>query len=443
MSADTFKVNLPPHMKKLALALVSVPIVLTLIVIVAGNMVRGEGGPSDDLPRQFWVVGDDGSVHSSNNSAPCPIDWETIKNADPRGAVIRRGGLFVHDRIEIMPTPNNRKMAVVQLQQWTALSVFTIQFLPLITFIVLIVTCAIVLASYFMSREGKRAGKVLSELRRQNLSARFPKSSEKWFGSLITNFNSMADEIESLLGKLKVAEARRSETLRELAHDVRTPLAGMRLVLDDIIEKPKLSPQITRRRMKLVLSELDYLHDLVSGLLILAQLEDFSLEPAGPLDFIEALRQEFNVQKEGFEDSSIAWTLSGVSRKDVTILADAKILTRALRNLLDNAARHAKKNVWVTVSHPDADRVQVVIRNDGVSFSPEAIEQYGQRRNIRLIDVEKRRKGSVGLGSVIAKTGVVKCGGTLVVRNWTDRKGQSGAEVVLDFPLMQKLSDVA
>lgn len=435
----------PPFLKRLVVAVLLVPVALTLIALYLGNLARDEGGPSDNLPQQYWVLGANAEVESSNTPEPCPLSADDLNAVGHLGAVVRRGGLFVHDRFEIMPMPNGERKWVVQRQRWTAPAVFLIQFLPLISLIVVVAAFGLLLGGYFLAREGRTAAQIFSELKKRNFHARFPERTEKWFGSLIVNFNAMAAEIETLVAKLKDSEERRSGTLKELAHDVRTPLAGMRLVVEDILESRKLPPAPTvRRKVGLVLSELDYLQELVSGLLTLAQLEDPALETAtGPVELGELLKKESAIQKESIEFKGLTWKHSGFAKDKYWISAEVSVLGRAFRNVLDNAARHAEEFVSVEISQNSQGRVCVTIRNDGATFSPEALSQYGRRRNVRLINVEKRRKGSVGLGSVIVKAAVLKFGGTLKLSNWSDGRGRQGAEVSLEFPALAEVSNVA
>lgn len=96
----TQAVRFPPFLLKLIAAVFIVPVVLTCLILYAGNQARQEGGPSDEIPQQYWIVGENAVVEASNNTEPCPATIEELRGVTEQGAVIRRGGTFVHDRIE-------------------------------------------------------------------------------------------------------------------------------------------------------------------------------------------------------------------------------------------------------------------------------------------------------------------------------------------------------
>ena len=68
------------------------------------------------------------------------------------------------------------------------------------------------------------ADRVISELQRGNLKARFPIKKNDEIGRAMERFNQMADQIEQLVERLRSAEASRNFLLQELTHDLRTPV---------------------------------------------------------------------------------------------------------------------------------------------------------------------------------------------------------------------------
>jgi signal transduction histidine kinase len=97
----------------------------------------------------------------------------------------------------------------------------------------------------------------------------------------------------------------------------------------------------------------------------------------------------------------------------VRVQGDPDGLQRALRNLGDNAARHAATHVTIT-TRPDGDHGEVVVFNDGPPIGPDDRERIFDRF-VRLDHSRSRAGGGTGLGLPIARDIVVAHGGTVVV----------------------------
>jgi signal transduction histidine kinase len=135
--------------------------------------------------------------------------------------------------------------------------------------------------------------------------------------ALARSFNRAADRIEALVGSHK-------QLLANVSHELRTPLARMRMALELLPAdaRPELRAQVSRD-----IAELD---ELIAELLLASRL-DAQAQPLQrePLDLL-ALAAE--------EGARFATEAAG---EPVTLDGDARLLRRLVRNLLDNARRHA------------------------------------------------------------------------------------------------------
>ena len=111
----------------------------------------------------------------------------------------------------------------------------------------------------------------------------------------------------------------------------------------------------------------------------------------------------------------------------MVVIGDLQRLTRVLTNLLDNAERHAKSTITVTVRRePDAAVLEVL--DDGAGIPPEHREAVFQRFT-RLDTARSRDAGGTGLGLAIARQIAEAHGGTLTIED-----SLSGARFVLRLP---------
>ncbi len=106
---------------------------------------------------------------------------------------------------------------------------------------------------------------------------------------------------------------------------------------------------------------------------------------------------------------------------------NADLLTRAVRNLLDNANRYADRAVTVALSEDDHS-VVLTIADDGPGI-PAAEQERIFERFTRLDDARTRDTGGTGLGLAITHDVVTAHGGTITLEN------APGARFTLTFPL--------
>jgi signal transduction histidine kinase len=123
--------------------------------------------------------------------------------------------------------------------------------------------------------------------------------------------------------------------------------------------------------------------------------------------------------------AAAALDTSGVSAGRV--LGDADALGRAVRNLLENADRHAAGVVHVELGRNGRD-VQLVVADDGPGIPPADRERVFDRF-ARLDAARSRGAGGTGLGLAITKQIVEAHGGTIGVID-----GNGGARVAVRLP---------
>lgn len=118
---------------------------------------------------------------------------------------------------------------------------------------------------------------------------------------------------------------------------------------------------------------------------------------------------------------------------DIAVQGDARQLERLLRNLLDNAVRHAHSKVTVTVTYRVTTAV-LEVRDDGPGVPPEHQERIFERF-ARLDSSRTRDAGGTGLGLAIARETVHHHGGTLRLDGTTSTGACFIAEIPAEVPV--------
>jgi signal transduction histidine kinase len=157
-----------------------------------------------------------------------------------------------------------------------------------------------------------------------------------------------------------------------------------------------------------VLAEDERLEQAVADLVELARLD----EGVAASDHAEVDLDEI-VFEECSRERAIPVDTSGVSGGRVNGRRDA--LARVVRNLVDNACRHAEARVAVTVQTV-GDVVEVVVVDDGPGI-PEADRARVFERFTRLDEGRARDSGGMGLGLAVVKATVERHGGTVVIED--------------------------
>jgi K+-sensing histidine kinase KdpD len=277
----------------------------------------------------------------------------------------------------------------------------------------------------------KQADEVFERLKGGDLGARFDIESDDEIGQALKRFNRMADEVEHLVERVRKTEKARSEMLLDLAHDLRTPVTSLKALLE-VSTGTSLEASKRQETLALSLKETDYVEKLVEDLLFLAQVTEPDYQISQGQVQLDRLIYEELSQVEGASKGRLAFQFD--HEEGIEIDGDAHLLRRAIRNVLENATRYARKAISVRVTREE-DNIAIEIRDDGPGFSEDALKNYGIRRATRQYRPEDQ-KPSLGLGSVIAKRVAVAHHGDLLVTNHSGPNGDpAGAQVVFCLPI--------
>jgi signal transduction histidine kinase len=203
---------------------------------------------------------------------------------------------------------------------------------------------------------------------------------------------------------------------------LRSPLATVQANAD-LLEAADLPPA-AERSVGRIRRESARMARLVDDLLLLARADD---------DGLRQRRQDVDLDDIAYtERERLSLEHPGlgvrVSFAPVRVVGDADGLLRAVRNLVDNAARHAAHEVTISVGAHDG-MAEIVIGNDGPPIATADRERiFG--RFVRLDDSRSRSDGGSGLGLAIARDIVTAHDGTLTVDD-LDR----GAAMRIRLPL--------
>ncbi|MFJ6079908.1 sensor histidine kinase [Streptomyces sp. NPDC092369] len=218
----------------------------------------------------------------------------------------------------------------------------------------------------------------------------------------------LATTINTTLQRLDNAAAQQRRFVADAAHELRSPLTTLLASLEVALAYPErtdwpaaatTAARQTRR-----------LQALAEDLLFLARLDTHT--PAADPDTVD-LASLASRLAEQYPLAERPLTLTCDSTAPAPVSGNPDEYERLLRNLVDNAARHAARRIQITVRNQD-DRVVLTVHDDGPGVPTEDAERIFERF-VRLDDARSRDQGGTGLGLAIARDLAHRHRGTLTL----------------------------
>ena len=284
--------------------------------------------------------------------------------------------------------------------------------LPLLALVVA-ATCWLMVGRALRPVEAIRAQ--VAEIGSRALDRRVPEPAVRdEVGRLARTMNAMLDRLQS-------ASERQRRFVADASHELRSPLASLRTQIEVRHEYP-----VHEEGTEAVANELAEVHRmerLVSDLLLLARADERTLVSRSalvPLDQV-ILKEVTRSSVAGRPRIDTAGVRPG------TVPGDRDALARAVRNLLENAERHAVTRVEVALRPMDG-HIRMTVSDDGPGIPLEERDRVFERFT-RLDEGRARDDGGAGLGLAIVREIVATHGGRIDIAD-----GGSGACFVVDLP---------
>ena len=239
-------------------------------------------------------------------------------------------------------------------------------------------------------------------------------------GSTDDEIAKLGQTLNRMLGRLEDAAARQQLFAAAASHELRSPLSTIRtqlevgLVYPDRAEWPRVAED--------TLIEVARLEELTRDLRMLTRSRSMQAAAAQPVELSEVVAAEVTLRrpKRGIRYN----TELAVAE----IAADPDAVVRVLRNLFDNAERHAVGEIRVVVSR-NGDAVTLTVMNDGPMIPSDELERIFEPF-MRLDEARSLDAGGSGLGLAIARSIMSALGGSI-----SAVEAQQGAEFEVTFPI--------
>jgi signal transduction histidine kinase len=227
-------------------------------------------------------------------------------------------------------------------------------------------------------------------------------------------------EFNSLTDRLQVTENARRRFVSDASHELKTPLAAIRLLTDSILQTENMDAETTREFVADIGSEAERLSRITEDLLRLTKLDSGVVEQTVAVDVLPVLEQVMRLQSLVAQEKGLELTY--VAEENCVVSATQDEVHQVIYNLTDNALKYSSEGTVAVVLKKSGGKVILTVEDQGPGIPEEDLERVFDRF-FRVDKARSRAAGGTGLGLSIVSDTVRRRGGTV----WAKNRPEGGA----------------
>jgi signal transduction histidine kinase len=225
----------------------------------------------------------------------------------------------------------------------------------------------------------------------------------------------VTERLNDLLHRLEAAFQRERLFSADVAHELRTPLSGLRSTIDVILSKPRQTTEY-QEALSDCRKITAQMQSMTENLLSLARLDAGQIEvrpePLSPGQLISNIWKQFGEEAES-RHLRVQWILA----PQTSITTDLSLLTLVIRNILENAVSYSDVGGWIRIeTTTDEGKTVIRVTNSGGILTQEDAE-HAFERFWRGDAARTAATVHCGLGLSLVKKSVALLGGSVSVRS--------------------------
>lgn len=256
-----------------------------------------------------------------------------------------------------------------------------------------------------------------------NLPLNYERSN--YFGEFTWAFDSMRQEITRARSCEREAIENNKTVIATLSHDIKTPISSIRAYAEGQEANLDSTPEKRSKYLNILMHKGDEVSKLTNDL-FLHSLSDLDKLKMNPEEFELCEFMRTSVSEIAAEQNDIHLSIPNYQ---ISVLADRNRLIQITENLINNARKYAKSDIFITLSCSN-DTVSISFRDYGTGIPdndmPFIFDKFYRGRNCGT------EQGS-GLGLYIVKYIVEQIGGDILLQNHSD-----GLEAVVKLPIAKR-----
>lgn len=232
--------------------------------------------------------------------------------------------------------------------------------------------------------------------------------------SIMVRFHNQVRIAEETRAQME-REKLKSNMLRSISHDFRTPLTGIMGAAGLLKEADELDAGVRKELAGEIQEQSVWLMRLMENILNMTKLESEEFEIRKNQEVVDDLIYEAVSHIIGLREKR-RFEIKLPSEL-IVVNVDGKLMVQVLVNLLDNAMKHTGENGWICIeARYDAGKVWIRVEDDGDGI-PEDLKENIFDEFITRSDEKGDRQRGIGLGLAICKAVVNAHGGNIYAEN--------------------------
>ena len=272
----------------------------------------------------------------------------------------------------------------------------------------IVVGCVIVIVFVFASRMlTRRIGQLLTAIRivrEGEYSHRMNVRGSDELAELGREFNNLTDRLEN-------TEEMRRRFVSDASHELKTPLASIRLLTDSILQSEQIDADTAREFVCDIGEEAERLTRLTEKLLNLTRLSAVPVGELQPVDFSGVVENVLHTLRPLADQGRI--TLEFEPDENLVVNGDADDMYQVVFNLVENAIKYNHPGGQVRIRlFRYGNYAELMVEDNGIGIPEQEIPRIFERF-YRVDKARSRESGGSGLGLSIVQDTVVKYGGSV------------------------------
>ena len=246
----------------------------------------------------------------------------------------------------------------------------------------------------------------------------------------------LGEEFNSLTQRLRDTEEMRRRFVSDASHELKTPLASIRLLSDSIVNAETMDTDTMREFVTDIGNEAERLQHTTEKLLSLSRLDSRVNIEYEPLELAPVVESTLHLLGPLADENDIL--ISTKLAPDCCIRGNEDLIYRIVFNLVENSIKYNLPGgrVDISLSHENHE-VLLTVEDTGIGI-PEKDIPHIFSRFYRVDKARSREAGGSGLGLSIVHDAVVLHGGTINVQ----RRGEGGSRFLVSFPACGEMEEL-
>lgn len=225
----------------------------------------------------------------------------------------------------------------------------------------------------------------------------------------------------------------RSDFVANASHELKTPLAAIKGIMETVLDDEAMPPDIARRFFERVLSQTNRLHKIVLDLMQLSRFDSYRDQQVqrDQVELVREIRHVYSAVKVGADEKHVNIELD-IQDDKLYVMGDGEALSQLISNLVENAIKYSPDDSTVAIRLcRDKNFARLEVEDNGIGISVSEQARIFERF-YRVDPARSREMGGTGLGLSIVKHIAEMHDGSV---NVTSEPGQ-GSTFTVRIPVM-------